>query len=556
MKYIKLFSVFALILCILSACIQPRSDSLKDIDSSIVDLESSWEFYWNRFVVSEGDVIPSAEKTVVDLPHTWNSYITDGGSEAGPRGFGSYLKTIEFDSIQYGLAIWMRDAASSYRFFVSADNSEWRLSAIAGDPGKDSESSDSEFRNLFVNLPPAASYTFVFEISNFKIDKGGLWHVPLIAESRILEQYTANILIRDFLLLGALLIAAFYAMFQYILYRESREYLFISIFTLIMALRAFLSGLYIQQWMPGTADFILLFKLDYFTMFAGVPVFALFMQSLFHDHFNPVVMKIIYFLSGVFILMLIFLSPGNVIMFQPLYWILIVSAPLYFAAMLFYYRYHNRDNIALFAAIGILLFLAAILHDILSVREISTWNFIAPYGYLVFILFMVLMTAMQNRDYRRAISSLHSELSLTRSKFINQMRENTTEVKSAADEVKINKNKTRVSEAAEKKVQDSLQFISENFSNKDLNRDTVAHRFELSPSRMGKYFLMCTGIKINDYITEVRLNHSLKLLKDTKMPVIEIAFESGFDNLSTFNRRFRDAFGISPTEFRGSGGEE
>ncbi len=285
-------------------------------------------------------------------------------------------------------------------------------------------------------------------------------------------------------------------------------------------------------------------------------MFALFMQSLFHDYFNPVVMKIIYFFSGVFILMLIFLSPGHVIMFQPLYWILIVSSLLYFATMLFYYRYLNRDNIALFAGIGILLFLTAILHDILSVREISTWNFIAPYGYLVFILFMVLMTAMQNRDYRRAISSLHSELSITRSKFINQMRENTTEVKSAADEVKKNKDKTRVSEAAEKKVQDSLQFISENFSNKDLNRDAVAHRFELSPSRMGKYFLICTGMKINDYITEVRLNHSLKLLKDTKMPVIEIAFESGFDNLSTFNRRFREAFGISPTEFRGRGGEE
>jgi transcriptional regulator GlxA family with amidase domain len=37
------------------------------------------------------------------------------------------------------------------------------------------------------------------------------------------------------------------------------------------------------------------------------------------------------------------------------------------------------------------------------------------------------------------------------------------------------------------------------------------------------------------------------------MPVTTIAFETGFGDLSTFNKRFRSAFGMSPQRLRRSG---
>lgn len=40
-------------------------------------------------------------------------------------------------------------------------------------------------------------------------------------------------------------------------------------------------------------------------------------------------------------------------------------------------------------------------------------------------------------------------------------------------------------------------------------------------------------------------------LRTTPVPVATIAFDSGFGDLSTFKRHFRQAFGVTPTAFRG-----
>lgn len=74
---------------------------------------------------------------------------------------------------------------------------------------------------------------------------------------------------------------------------------------------------------------------------------------------------------------------------------------------------------------------------------------------------------------------------------------------------------------------------------------------------MSKYhfirsFTRVIGTSPYRYLLTRRMQRAAKLLSATDSPVTEIAFDSGFGDLSTFNARFRATFGMAPTAWRKS----
>ena len=65
-----------------------------------------------------------------------------------------------------------------------------------------------------------------------------------------------------------------------------------------------------------------------------------------------------------------------------------------------------------------------------------------------------------------------------------------------------------------------------------------------------------TGENFNGYINRLRLDYSLVLLKDFKHYTIEaVAIDSGFGNVRTYQRIFRDKYGMTPMEYRKTQGK-
>lgn len=86
----------------------------------------------------------------------------------------------------------------------------------------------------------------------------------------------------------------------------------------------------------------------------------------------------------------------------------------------------------------------------------------------------------------------------------------------------------------------------------ELSLADIAVSVELSRERLSRLFHETLGITFSEYLTQVRLASARQLLSEGDTPITEVAFESGFQSLSQFNRNFAKHEGRSPSEFRKS----
>jgi AraC-like DNA-binding protein len=80
----------------------------------------------------------------------------------------------------------------------------------------------------------------------------------------------------------------------------------------------------------------------------------------------------------------------------------------------------------------------------------------------------------------------------------------------------------------------------------------AAALINMSVSAFSRFFKRAMGKSFTDYVTELRLSHACKLMLETDVSISEAAFQSGFNNLSNFNRRFLERKKVSPRIFRQS----
>ncbi|MCF3946176.1 AraC family transcriptional regulator [Acidiphilium sp. AL] len=79
----------------------------------------------------------------------------------------------------------------------------------------------------------------------------------------------------------------------------------------------------------------------------------------------------------------------------------------------------------------------------------------------------------------------------------------------------------------------------------DLARDAA-----MSPYHFLRVFRAVAGITPHQFVLAERLRRAAIRLRQTRDPVSAIAYDAGFNDLSTFNRRFRGIMGASPTAYR------
>lgn len=83
-----------------------------------------------------------------------------------------------------------------------------------------------------------------------------------------------------------------------------------------------------------------------------------------------------------------------------------------------------------------------------------------------------------------------------------------------------------------------------------LRLEKISSMAGMTPTSFSRFFKMRTGQSLSEYIIEVRLSHAARMLIDSHKTVAEICFGCGFNNVSNFNRIFKNKKNCSPKEFR------
>lgn len=83
-----------------------------------------------------------------------------------------------------------------------------------------------------------------------------------------------------------------------------------------------------------------------------------------------------------------------------------------------------------------------------------------------------------------------------------------------------------------------------------LSLEALAKRHGYSEYHFSRKFKEVSGMTFRDYLRYRRLAFSLKRLRDTEDSILNIALDYGFSSHEAYTRAFRDAYGLSPGEYR------
>jgi AraC-like DNA-binding protein len=94
-----------------------------------------------------------------------------------------------------------------------------------------------------------------------------------------------------------------------------------------------------------------------------------------------------------------------------------------------------------------------------------------------------------------------------------------------------------------------FEYVFINYK-RDIRLSEVAELISLTESSFSRYFKQRTKKNFMDFLTEVRLNEACKLLVNNNATITEICYESGFNNISNFNRHFKKHYGLNPRTYQ------
>ena len=103
----------------------------------------------------------------------------------------------------------------------------------------------------------------------------------------------------------------------------------------------------------------------------------------------------------------------------------------------------------------------------------------------------------------------------------------------------------------QKRIEAVYDYVENNFQ-EDVNLDEAASRVNMTVPAFCRYFKKLTRKTFSQFVNEFRIAHACRLLGDENLTIAAVSFDSGFNNLSHFNRQFKSITGLSPRDYRKS----
>lgn len=93
-----------------------------------------------------------------------------------------------------------------------------------------------------------------------------------------------------------------------------------------------------------------------------------------------------------------------------------------------------------------------------------------------------------------------------------------------------------------------MHYLNTNYQRK-IELSKVAEIANLHPSAFCRFFKEKSGKSLSEFVNDMRISYACQLIIEGRMSVSQICFESGFNNLSNFNRTFKKYTSFTPTNY-------
>lgn len=97
---------------------------------------------------------------------------------------------------------------------------------------------------------------------------------------------------------------------------------------------------------------------------------------------------------------------------------------------------------------------------------------------------------------------------------------------------------------------DQIDLCIQHNQGKEPTLGDLAQRLGYSEYHLSRKFKEITGMQLRDYLRYRRLAFALKELRDSSRNILEVALQFGFSSHEAFTRAFKEAYGITPSDYR------
>ncbi len=351
-----------------------------------VELVGEWEFYWNELIENSDEQktffknYNSSKLNYIPVPSEWQNYEVNG-HKLSVDGYAMYRLKVIMPSDKESFSFSMTDVCSAYSIYINGVYYFGR-----GKVGKTKEETIPILRyGTFPLKENAKELEIVILISNFHHGKAGFWNKLSLGHSIEIENNLKNKIAIGYFTFGALFIMGIYHLLLFLLRRKDKSPLYFGLFCIILTIR--LTGMEERPLMDifSFIPFMTFYKLEYITMYLALPIFMLFVHSLFPEEFSRKFLRLILFTCIPATVLVFFSSPK---MYAT--WLLLIIQILLLVSIV-YSEYvlvigiirHRMGAISFL--MGTFIFYVTLVNDVLYGMNIIHTTHIASYGFLVFI---------------------------------------------------------------------------------------------------------------------------------------------------------------------------
>lgn len=100
-----------------------------------------------------------------------------------------------------------------------------------------------------------------------------------------------------------------------------------------------------------------------------------------------------------------------------------------------------------------------------------------------------------------------------------------------------------------KRIATIHEYLMNNYR-EEVDLERLAEMVNMAEGSLCRFFKQNMGLTIFEYLNKIKVEFACKLLMDNGLSILDVCLDSGFNNLSHFNKQFRKSTGVTPSVYR------